>query len=616
MSQGSNPIVRFFSAIWRTIDASRRVAVNLLFLAIVAGILFLVFRDDAVVIEDGTALVIAPRGVLVEQLTARSFDQILDEATGDTVEETLLKDVVDAIEAATEDERFPVLVLDLNRFSGGMLTKLQDVAEALDGFRATGRKVIAIADSYSMNQYYLAAHADEIIVHKMGMVAIEGMGRYRMYYKDGLDKYGIDVNIYRVGTFKSAVEPFLRNDMSEAAREANEEWLGDLWRQYLAEAGEARGIGAEALDRYAQDFLGTLASADGDTARAALENDLVDQALTRVELREYLVGLVGENEETHSFKRTSMSDYLASLGDDRFGRGVLPGDTIAVVVARGTILDGSHPAGTIGGDSTAALIRDARNDENTRAIILRVDSGGGSAFASEVIRRELEAARADGIPVIASMGSVAASGGYWISTSSDQIWAHPSTITGSIGIFAMIPTFQGPLKEYLGVQVDGFTTAPLAGLRPDREVPEDIGAALQLNIEQGYREFLQRVAEARDMSIEDVDAVAQGRVWSGEDAFRLGLVDQLGDLDDAVAAAAELAELGEDYTVRYVEKELDFQQQLIQRMGARAVTALGLESRPPAPLRRVLRDAETAAGEVLRLNDPNQVYAWSTIEND
>ncbi|MEE4174514.1 MAG: signal peptide peptidase SppA [Xanthomonadales bacterium] len=616
MSQGSNPVVRFFSAIWRTIDASRRVAVNLVFLAIVAGILFLVFRDDAVVIEEDTALVIAPRGVLVEQLTARGFDQILEEATGDAVEETLLKDVVDAIEAATEDDRFPLLVLDLNRFSGGMLTKLQDVAEALDGFRATGRKVIAIADSYNMNQYYLAAHADEIIVHKMGMVAIEGMGRYRMYYKDGLDKFGIDVNVFRVGTFKSAVEPFLRNDMSEAAREANEEWLGDLWQQYLAEAGAARGIGADALERYAQDFLGTLAAADGDTARAALDNDLVDQALTRVEMRDYLVGLVGENEETHSFKRTSMSDYLASLGDDRFGRGALPGDTVAVVVARGTILDGSHPAGTIGGDSTAALIRDARKDENTRAIILRVDSGGGSAFASEVIRRELEAARADGIPVIASMGSVAASGGYWISTSSDQIFAHPSTITGSIGIFAMIPTFQGPLKEYLGVQVDGFTTAPLAGLRPDREIPEDIGAALQLNIEQGYREFLQRVAEARDMSIEDVDAVAQGRVWSGEDAFRLGLVDQLGDLDDAVAAAAELAELGDDYTVRYVEKELDFQQRLLREMGARAVTALGLDSRPPAPLRSVLRDAEAAAGEILRLNDPNQVYAWSTIEND
>jgi protease-4 len=403
--------------------------------------------------------------------------------------------------------------------------------------------------------------------------------------------------------------------MSEAAREANEEWLGDLWQQYLAEAGEARGIGAAALDRYAQDFLGTLAAADGDTAQAALDNKLVDQALTRVEMREYLVGLVGEDEEKHSFRRTSMGDYLASLDQDRFGRDAT-GDTVAVVVARGTILDGSHPAGTIGGDSTAALIRDARNDENTKAIILRVDSGGGSAFASEVIRRELEAARADGIPVIASMGSVAASGGYWISTSSDQIWAHPSTITGSIGIFAMIPTFQKPLREYLGVQVDGITTAPLAGLRPERELPEDIGAAIQLNIEQGYREFLQRVAEARDMSIEAVDAVAQGRVWSGEDALELGLVDNLGDLDDAVAAAAELAELGEDYTVRFVEKELDFQQQLLQQMSSRMVSALDLGRAPPAPVRSMLRDAEAAAGEILRLNDPNQVYAWSTIDND
>ncbi len=615
MSNSKNPIVRLLRGFWNGVDGARRFTMNLLFLAVVAVILFLVFRDTKPEIEDGSALVIAPRGVLVEQLTAKSFDQVIEEATGDAVQETLLKDVLDAIAAAKNDDRFPVLVLDLNGFAGARMTKLQDVADALDDYRESGKKVIAVADNYGMDAYYLAAHADEVLMHEMGMVAIEGMGRYRTYYKDGLDRLGVDVHVFKVGTFKSAVEPFLRDDMSEEAKLANREWLGDLWRQYLDEVGEARGLGAAAIDRYAQEFGPLLDAAEGDTALAALDYGLVDQALTRVAMREYLVGLVGEDKETHSYRRTPMQDLLASLDEDRFGREA-QGDTVAIVVARGSILDGSHPPGTIGGDSTGALIRQARNDENTKAIILRVDSGGGSAFASEVIRRELEAARADGIKVIASMGSVAASGGYWISTSSDQIWAHPSTITGSIGIFAMIPTFQRPLENYLGMRVDGISTAPLAGFRPDRALPEEMGDAIQVMIEQGYREFLERVAMARDMTTDEVNEVAQGRVWSGEDAYRLGLVDSLGDLDDAVAAAAELAGLGDDYAVRFVEKELDFQQQLLSQLTARAVDAAGVERTAASPLRTLVRELEDAAEDITRFNDPNHVYAWSTIETD
>lgn len=610
-----NPIVRFLRAIWTGVDGARRIAVNLLFVAIVVGVIAFVLRDDTPEIESGSALVIAPTGVLVEQLTAKSFDQVLDEVTGDAVQETLLKDVVDAINAAAEDERFEVMVLDLNSFGGGMMTKLQDVAEALDGFRANGKKVIAVSDDYNMSAYYLAAHADEIIMHREGMAMIEGFGRYRMYYREGLDRLGVDVNVFKVGTYKSAVEPFLLDGMSDAAREANEEWMGDLWRQYLDEVGEARGVGAAAIDRYAQEFDVILGEANGDAADMALNSGLVDKAMTRVEMREYLVGLVGEDEATNSFRRTSMGAYLTALGGDRFGREAT-GDTVAVVVARGTILDGSHPAGTIGGDSTAALIRKAHNDDNTKAIILRVDSGGGSAFASEVIRRELEAARAKGIKVIASMGSVAASGGYWISTSSDQIWAHPSTITGSIGIFGLIPTYQRPLQEYLGVRVDGIATAPAAGLRLDRALPERIANAIQLNIEQGYRDFLERVAMARNMTVEDVDAVAQGRVWSGEDALRLGLVDALGDLDDAIAAAAELAGLGDDYAVRFVEKELEFQEQLIADLMAEANAAGQPLPSTPSGARSVLRELEAALEPLTRFNDPNHAYAWSTIDND
>jgi protease-4 len=434
-----------------------------------------------------------------------------------------------------------------------------------------------------------------------------------MYYREGIDKLGLDVHIWRVGTYKSAVEPFLLNGMSDDAKEANSEWLGDLWRIYLDEAAAARGMSAEQLDDYAQNFPPLIADANGDTAKAALNYGLVDQTMTRIEIRQHLIDVVGEDEEKHTFNQVSMADYLRTIDEDRFGREA-KGDKVAIIVARGSILDGSHPAGTIGGDSTGALIRKARNDEDVKAIILRVDSGGGSAFASEIIRRECEAARAAGIPVIASMGSVAASGGLWISTSSDQIWAHPSTITGSIGIFGLFATYQRPLAEHLGLRVDGISTAPIAGVRPDRELPADISEALQQMIEQGYRDFLARVAESRGMTTEEVDAVAQGRVWSGADAYELGLVDNLGNLDDAIAAAAELAGLGDDYSVSYIEHEPKFRERLLSDLMGSAVAAA---PRPePSRLDEQFSRLKAAVRELADFNDPNHVYAWSTIETD
>ena len=615
MSQSRNPVKRFFGGLWGAIDATRRVAVNLLFLFIVIAVLAAVFGSKEPEIADTTALVIAPKGILVEQLTAKTFEQMLEEAQGDAPPETLLKDVIDTIEAARDDDRVQVLVLNLSSFTGARLTKLQDVGEAITHFKTSGKKVVAIADSFVQDSYYIAAHADEIIMHEMGLVVLEGYGRYRMYYKEGIDKLGLDVHIFKVGTYKSAVEPYLRNDMSEYAREANQEWLGDLWQIYLDEVAVARGTTSERLDEYAHEFPRLMAAARGDSARAALDFGLVDKALTRVASRDYLISLVGEDEESHSYNQVSMSDYLKTIKEDRFGREA-KGDKVGIIVARGTILDGSQPAGTIGGDSTAELIRQARNDENVKAIVLRVDSGGGSAFASEVIRRECEKARAEGKPVIASMGSVAASGGFWISTSSDQIWAHPSTITGSIGIYGMIPTYQRPLAEYLGIRVDGVSTAPLVGVRPDRELPAEVGEVIQQMIEQGYREFLQRVADSRGMTTEEVDRVAQGRVWSGVDAFELGLVDQLGDLDDAVAAAAELAGLGEDYAVSYIEKKLEFKDRVLRELMAEAAVSTAKDVSSASLLDQTLNRVKRAAAEIGELNDPNHVYALSNIETD
>ena len=615
MSQITNAIKNFFKYGWRGIDAARKGFVNLLFLALVAALLFVLFHDDSPEIADGTALVIAPEGQLVEQLTGQSLERMINEARGTAPPETLLKDVVDAIAAGKDDERVKALVLDLSAFAGARMTKLQDVRDAIIDFKSEGKKVIATSDEYEQDAYYLAAFADEVIVHKMGAVVLQGFGRYKMYFKDGIDRLGLDVHVFRVGEYKSAVEPFLRDDMSPEARDANLEWLGDLWQIYLEDVAAARGMTADRLNEYAFNFLRLIGETNGDAAKAALDFGLVDAALSRVELRERLVELVGEDEETHSYRQIAFGEYLKTIDEDRFGREA-QGDRIGVIVARGTILDGSHPAGTIGGDSTAALIAQARNDENIKAIVLRVDSGGGSAFASEVIRREFEKARADGKPVVISMGSVAASGGFWISTSSDQIWAHPSTITGSIGIFGMFPTYQKPLAQYLGMRVDGVSTAPLAGVRPDRALPEEVGAAIQIMIDQGYREFLSRVAESRDMTTEEVDAIARGRVWSGQDAFDLGLVDQLGTLNEAVAAAAELAGLGGDYKVSYIEKELELKDQILTDLMAQTIRLAGPEAANDTPFDEAIRQVRSSAALLANLNDPNHAYSLSLIETD
>ena len=614
MDIDTSQLKKISRAAWGIIDSARKVTFNLLFLFLAMGLLAILFSNDDPKIAKTTALVIEPKGILVEQLTAQTVGSLIDQARGAGSAETLLKDVIDAIDAAKDDDRVQLLVLDLNSFSGAGLTKLQDMAEAITNFKTSGKKVIAIADFYGQDAYYLAAHADEVIVNEMGEILIEGFGRGRMYFKEGIDKLGLDVNIFKVGTFKSAVEPFELNGMSEYAKEANENWLGDLWQIYLNDVTAARGLKPQSLNQYAQEFAKLVVQANGDLS--AVDFGLADQALSRVEAREYLIELVGENKETHSYNRVGLDDYLTTIKEDRFGRET-KGNKVAVVVARGTILDGTQPAGTIGGDSTAALIRKARNDEEVKAIVLRVDSGGGSAFASEVIRRELEKARADGKPVIASMGSVAASGGFWISTSSDQIWAHPSTITGSIGIFGIFPTYQKPLAKYLGIRVDGVGTAPLAGgARMDRELPSEMGDAIQSVIERGYREFLQRVADSRGMTTEEVDKVAQGRVWSGSDAYKLGLVDNLGDLEDAIAAAAKLAELDEDYVVSYIKQEEGFQDKFVRELMAGAISASNQNTISTSPLNRMLLKVQHAAADFGALNDPNHAYVISNIETD
>ncbi|RLE17218.1 MAG: signal peptide peptidase SppA, partial [Acidobacteria bacterium] len=545
--------------LWATgqgIDMTRRITLNMLFVAVVVGLIVVAFSGGGPEVPKSTVLVVAPAGNLVEQLGGDPIEKMKQEMMGGSEPETLLKDLVDAISSAKEDERVKALVLDFDKLGSGGLTKLQDLGAAIDDFKSSGKPVIATGDEYSQSGYYLAAHADEIFLHPMGMVMLDGFGRYRTYYKDGIDRLELDWNIFKVGTFKSAVEPYLRNDMSPAAREANVEWMGDLWRAFLTDTSEARGLPLEELVAYSENIGALIEAVDGDTAKAALNAGLIDTIATRDQVRDRLIELVGEDEDSHSYYRVSVDDFLEAEGGDRTGEKA-KGDLVGVVVARGMILGGSQPPGKIGGDSTSALIRQARQDDSVKAIVLRVDSGGGSAFASEIIRRECQLAKEQGKPVVISMGSVAASGGYWISMASDEIWAHPTTITGSIGIFGMFPTYQKPLAKYLGMRVDGVGTTSLSGaFRPDRELDPEIGKIIQSIINRGYHEFITLAAEARGVTPEDIDSIAQGRVWSGEDAHSLGLIDQLGGLDDAIASAAKLADLGDEFSVKYIEKEL------------------------------------------------------------
>jgi protease IV len=607
--------VRLISGFWLGLDWSRRVAVNLLFLAIV---LFLVVMavSGRPKVPKGGALVVKPRGVIVEQLAARSLKGLLDGTAGGASRETLLKDLIDAIKAAKDDRRISSIFLDTSDMSGAGLTKLDDLREVLLDFKKSGKKVFAYSEAYLQSSYALASAADEVWLHPEGAVLIEGFGRWRTYYKEGIDRLGIDWHVFRVGEYKSAVEPFLRNDASPEAKEADLKWLSNLWGSWVNEVAALRKLRREDVNGYIEMMGKRLEAANGDLARIAVEAKLVDKLGYRDEIRKRMIEIAGEDKKEHTFRQIDVADYLEAMGGDRTGaKG--RGDAVAVVVAVGEILDGSQPPGTIGGDSTAALIRQAWQDDKVKAIVLRVDSGGGSAFASEVIRRELVIARQHGKKVVVSMGSVAASGGYWIATASDEIWASPDTITGSIGIFGMFPTVDKPLAKYLGVHVDGVGTTWLSGaLRVDRPMNPEVARMFQVTIEKGYRDFLSRVAEARKMTPEDVDRIARGRVWSGGDAFQRKLVDKMGGLPDALASAARLASLPKDSRVWYVEKERTFKEKIVAYLlkgRARLARALGIEEPKPPAVPAVVRVVAEQFGETARLlsfNDPNGAYAY------
>ena len=599
------------AGLWRALDGVRK-ALHLVFLLFFVIILLASVASKEPRMPREAALIIAPQGVLVDQLSGDPFERAIAKVRGIPLSETLLKDLIDAIREARDDDRIEALVLQLDAMTGSGLSKLQELSGEIVRFKESGKRVIAVGDTFNRNQYYLAAHADEIYMNPMGAVLIDGYSRFQPYYKSAIDSLYIDFHVWTVGEYKSFVEPITREDMSPEDREATEVVLGALWDAYQADVTTARGFPGNALQRFADDAVELLRDAGGDTAQMALDYGLVDELLGRDQMRERLKALVTDDENADDYERIDHADYLAAI---RAEESEAPAENkIAVIVASGPILDGSQSPGTVGGDSTAAMIQSAREDDDVKALVLRVDSPGGSAFASEVILRELRAFQETDRPFIASMSSVAASGGYWISMGADEIWASPTTITGSIGVGAAFPTFSRSLDQ-LGVNVDGLGTTTLAGqANPLRELGPDINELIGLMIQHTYDAFIGRVAEFRGKDLIEVDAVARGRVWIATDAQAHGLVDELGDLADAIASSAELAGLEEDnYQIEYVQRALSVTEMIaleFARISAPLVRMVSVGPTVPAVFQTLL----DAAGEPFRLfellNDPRDLYLY------
>lgn len=607
MSQQRSWIVRFFAGIWRVVEFIRRALVTLMVLFIVLVLWVVISGPPEWTVEDGTALVWVPIGTLVEVVDEPPETALLQLIANQQPRQTRVLDLIKALEYAAKDTRIKLVFLKLDELEDAGMAQLQELGAALQQFRKTsGKKVVAYAPSYTQPAYYLAAQADEIYLDPMGFVLMTGFSHYSMYFKEALDKLGVDMHIFRVGEYKSAVEPFERADMSPEAKVANGAWLQVLWEQYKAGAAAPRKLSPEDIEDYAANLPALVEIHGGDLAVAAKANKLVNELLTLQQVREKVGAIVGMDEDIDSFRQVDHFTYLSVVDRPKYSPDT---PTIGLVVAQGELIDGESVMGATGADTLADLIADAVQDDQMAALVLRVDSPGGSITASETIRRQVQRFRDTGRPVIVSMSSLAASGGYWIAAPADQIWAQDTTLTGSIGVFGVVPTYDKPLAK-LGIRVDGVGTTPMAGaLRADIPMKPEVERALQLIVEKDYRQFLQQVASGRRMTVEAVDKLARGRVWSGLDAKKLGLVDQTGGLQAAIAAAVKLAGLDAgNYRLQELEQETSLVSALLQRLSMGMIrtglSAFGM----PAWLQDFVQQRELQS--TLRwLNDPNGMYS-------
>jgi protease-4 len=562
--------------LWRLVDGTRKVVLNLVFLLILYLVLLaLIDSGETLIIQPDTALVLRPQGDVVEEYSGTPLDHALEQATESTRSETRLRDLTDAVRRAADDDRIVRLVIDPTYMTRAGLASLQELDAAIAEFKAAGKPVVALADTLDQQQYYLAALADEIWLNPKGIVWIDGFSSYRNFYREGLDKLEVEVNLFRAGSYKSAMEPWVRNDMSPEARENSLFWIGNLWQQYLEAISGHRGIPLEDLSRAISSFADGLEAADGDFARFALELGLVDQLLSRPEANLTLARQGAAGSGSEGFRQVDHDNYLEVSGA---GKHSDDAGTIAIVVAEGEIVRGVQPQGMVGAVSLSDRLRALAEDRSVKGVVLRINSPGGDAFAAEKIRREIQALKEMGKTVVVSMGNVAASGGYWIAMGADEVWASTASITGSIGVYGILPTFARPLEK-LGIHSDGVGTTPLAGkLRLDRPLDSDLRRIFEHSVQRTYEDFITLVSEARQMTPADVLDVAEGRVWSGAQAKERGLVDQTGTLQDAIDAAARIAGLGSDYEVHYDEPEISPLEAFLVEITGSALLRLGLVS--------------------------------------
>jgi protease-4 len=552
MSARPGFIRRFFGGLWSFLNFTRQLIFNLLFLAIVAVLLLAWLTSDGpAALGPDTALVINLQGDIVEEYTIGPREAALAEALGEQRFETRVRDVLLAIDTAAKDQRITRAVLVLDEMRGAGIATLREIGAALERFKASGKSVYAWGENYGQGQYYLASHANELYLHPAGALAVRGLEARRGYYKTLLDKLGVKVNAFQAGRYKSFGEPFTRTEATPEAREADSLLLNGLWSTWTGDVERVRKLKSGTVDAVIADLPQRLAAAEGDIARLALNEKLVDGLKTRNQFREGLLqsGAPRSDEDSETFRQISLYSYV------RRTRQPIGGNAVGVIVAQGEITGGDAQQGRVGARTMVELIQRARQDDSIKAVVFRIDSPGGLVQASEIIREQLDLTRKAGKPVVASMGDVAASGGYWIAMGADEVIADAATITGSIGVFGLLPTFEGTMEK-IGVNVDGVATTWLAGATDlRRPVDKRLAQTLELVVNSNYREFIGLVAERRKSTPEKINEVAQGRVWTGAQAKERGLVDALGGIDVAIQSAAKRANLGESYRLEYVEPE-------------------------------------------------------------
>jgi protease-4 len=570
------PIRSFFGFIWNAVNFTNHLVFNIIMFFVLLVIIAAVFAGlsskSFAPLHDRTALVLDLEGQLVEQRTADTISTAIAEAQGEG-REIQLRDIITVIEAAKTDPKISHLVINTDGFEASGMASVREIAKALQDFKASKKPVYAFANGYEQKQYLLAAQADKVFMDPQGAFMPEGLGRYRLFYREALqDKLGIDVHLFRVGEFKSAAEPYILDAASAESKAADLFWMNDIWQRYLAQVGKARNLDPAQITLAINDMPARLAAVNGDLAQWAIKEKWVDGLKTAYEMEQFLVAEgVANDRENHTFQQIDFMEYLGHVQSRHIAS--TNKDAIAIVVAQGEITDGEQPPGTVGGESTSALIRAAREDDSVKALVLRVDSPGGGVFPSEQIRREVALTQAAGKPVVVSMANVAASGGYWISMNADRIYADESTVTGSIGIFGLM--FRAPRAlEKIGIRSDGVTTTPWGGAFDiSRPMDEPARQVIQSVIEHGYAQFIGNVSKARKQTYEQIDANARGRVWSGAQAKEKGLIDAFGGISDAVADAASRAKLKQGaYDVDYIETPMSPFEQFLENLSRNSAT--------------------------------------------